>query len=163
MYSCKYYYVYYYIIITDKPSDAPANVRIPEDPITSGSFIVEWDPVTDFFTVNYIIRWYGEDGINGTATLNGPVAGIRLSYTVTGLNTSTNYSVTVHANNTCCGAGPVSNVTMTMTNMEPTTPPPTTSPPTTLPTTSPTLPQSPGNIIFIYLLTRHNWNTVILL
>ena len=51
-----------------------------------------------------------------------------LSYTVTGLTTATSYNVTVFAINTCCGAGPVSDVVMVMTNMRP--------PPTTSPTTS---------------------------
>ena len=108
---CKCVLLYF---ITDKP-DAPMNVRIPEMDITSESFVVKWDAVTDLFTVNYTIRWYGEDGINGTVTVNG------LSCTVTGLNSSTSYSVTVSATNTC-GAGLFSDVIMTMTNMKPTTP-----------------------------------------
>ena len=64
----------------------------------------------DLFTVNYTVRWNGEDGINGITTING------LSYTVTGLTASTSYNVTVVAINTCCGAGPVSDVVMVMTN-----------------------------------------------
>jgi len=118
---------------------------IPEEHITTESFIVQWDAVTDFFTVSYTIRWYGEDGISETATVNGPIAGNRLSYTVTGLTNNTSYNVTVHAINTCCGAGPVSNVTMTMTNMMPPTLPPTTS--STITPTPSTKP--PGNVIFI--------------
>jgi len=124
--------------------DAPMNVRVGE--ITSGSFVVQWDAVTDLFTVSYTIRWYGEDGINGTATVNG------LSYTVTGLTNNTFYDVIVFANNTCCGSGPVSVVIMTLTNMMSTTLP--TPPPTT---------ESPGNVIyFIYvrmyicIATGHN-------
>ena len=115
------------------------NVRIPEMNITRGSFVVQWDAVEDFFTVNYNVSWYEEDGINGTTNVNG------LSHTVTGLTNSTSYSVTVAAINTCCGAGPVSNA-MAMTNERPTTPPPT-SPTSSSPTT-------PGNI-YCYV---HNYS-----
>ena len=118
------------LLNTDAPI-APMNIIIPPDGITSESFIVQWDAVMDLFDVNYTVRWYGEDGSNGTATVNG------LSYNVTGLTANTSYNVTVVASNTCCGAGPVSNVTMT--NMKPTTPPPTSSSP---PVTTP-----PGNVI----------------
>ena len=69
--------------------------------------MVQWDAVMDLFTVNYTVRWYSN---NGTATVNG------LSYTVTGLTANTSYSVTVVAINTCCGAGPVSDVVFVMTN-----------------------------------------------
>ena len=130
-----------YIIITDEP-DAPMNVRIPVEDITSESFVVQWDAVTDFFAVSYTIRWYGEDGMNGTATVNG------LSYTVTGLTNSTSYNVTVHANNTCCGAGPVSNVIMTMTNNRPPIPPSTSS-------------TTPGNRIIAYVLMFVVFNKLI--
>ena len=85
--------------------------------------------MNNIFTVNYTVRWYGEDGSNGTATVNG------LSYTVTGLTANTSYNVTVVAINTCCGAGPVSDVVMVMTNMiSPTT---TSITPTPTPTTTP--------------------------
>ena len=121
------------------------NVIIPEEHITSESFVVKWDVVTDFFTVDYTIRWYGEDSINETANVNG------LSYTVTGLTNNTSYNVTVHANNTCCGAGPDSNVIMNMTNMEPPT-----SPPTLSSTLTPTPNAGPsGNVIF-YICIWHN-------
>ena len=106
----------------DKP-DAPSNVSVPEIDITSGTFVVQWDEVTDIFHFNYNVSWYGEDGNNGTATVTG------LSYTVMWLTANTSYNVTVVAINTCCGAGPVSDVVMAMTNMRPTTPP-------TTPTTS---------------------------
>ena len=105
------------------------NIAIPQDYITSQSFIVRWNLVNDIFTVNYTIRWYGEDDSNGTATVNG------LSYNVTGLTANTSYNVTVAAINTCCGAGPYSNVTNVTTNnimISPTTtsitPTPTTTP-----------------------------------
>ena len=97
------------------------NIRFPEDDITSESFVVQWNEVDDIFPVTYTVRWYGVDGIDNTTTVNEPM------YTVTGLTANTSYNVTVVAINTCCGAGPVSNVTMVMTNNEPTTPPPTTS------------------------------------
>ena len=105
------------------------NVRILEHETTSSSFVVRWGTVTEL-TVNYTVRWYGEDGISGIATTNG------LSYTVTGLTANTSYNVTV-AVMYCGGVGPYSEVIMAMTNMRSTTPPPTSSP-----TTSP----SPPNI-----------------
>ena len=107
------------------PAATPVNIRVLADNITTQFFIVQWDAVMDhFFTINYIVRWYGEDGSNGTVTVNG------LSYTVIGLTANTSYNVTVVAINTCCGAGPVSNV-MVITNDESATlPPPTTLTPT---------------------------------
>ena len=114
--------MYAFILNTGAPSAVAVTDEIPEDDITSESFIVRWSSVNDIFPVNYTVRWYGEDGSNGTATVNG------LSYTVTGLNANTSYNVTVVAINTCCGAGPVSNVVMVMTyNEPPTLPPPTTT------------------------------------
>ena len=86
------------------------NVRIRGD-ITNGSFVVLWDEVTGYFTVNYIVTWYDESGIVGMVTVNCP------PYTVTGLTANTSYNVTVVAINTCCGAGPVSDVIGVMTNM----------------------------------------------
>ena len=121
------------VLNTDAPIAAPMNIIIPPDDITSESFIVQWDAVMDLFDVSYTVRWYGEDGSNETLIVNG------LSYTVTGLTVNTSYNVTVVAINTCCGAGPVSNVVMVMTNNEPPTPPPTSSSP---PVTTP-----PGNVI----------------
>ena len=120
------------LLNTDAPI-APMNIIIQRDGITRESFIVQWDAVMDLFDVNYTVRWYGEGGSNGIATVNG------LSYTVTGLIANTSYNVTVVAINTCCGAGPVSNVVMVMTNNEPPTAPPTSSSP---PVTTP-----PGNVI----------------
>ena len=79
------------------------NVRI-RDNITSESFVVLWDEVMDIFSVTYNVTWYNESGIVGMVTVNSP------PYTVTGLTASTSYNVTVVAINTCCGAGPVSNV-----------------------------------------------------
>ena len=106
------------------------NILIQPDYITNESFIVEWNSVNDIFNVNYTVRWYGEDGSNGIATVDDG-----LSYNVTGLTANTSYNVTVVAINTCCGAGPVSNVVMVMTNMiSPTT---TSIAPTPTPTTTP--------------------------
>ena len=113
------------------------NITFPQDDITSESFVVQWDEVNDIFPVNYTVRWYGEDGSNGTANVTG------LSYTVTGLTNNISYNVTVVAINTCCGTGPVSNVTMVMTNMKPTTLPP--SSPTSNTTATPT-----GNVCYYY-------------
>ena len=107
------------------------NVRIKDD-ITNESFVVLWDEVTDYFTVNYTVTWYNESGIVGMVTVNCP------SYTVTGLTANTSYNVTVVAVNTCCGAGPVSDVIGVMTNMG-----------------EPALPPSPiptaGNFLFLHL------------
>ena len=120
-------YICEYLFNTDAPI-APMNVTIPQNYITSQSFIVRWNSVNNIFTVNYTLRWYGGDGNNGTATVNG------LYYNVTGLTANTSYTVTVVANNTCCGAGPYSIINV-MTNMiSPLTPTPT-------PTTTP-----PGNV-----------------
>ena len=83
---------------------------------TNESFIVRWDAVNDIFPINYYtIRWYGENGNNGTANVT-----TGLSYTVTGLTASTSYTVTVAASNTCCGQGPVSNTMMVTTTATPT-------------------------------------------
>ena len=92
------------------------NIIIPQDNITSELFVVQWDEVDDIFPITYIVRWYGEDGIDNTTTVNEPM------YTVTGLTANTSYNVTIFVINTCCGAGPVSNVFMVMTNLRPTTP-----------------------------------------
>ena len=130
-------YICEYLFNTDAPI-ALMNITIPPADITSQSFIVRWNSVNNIFAVNYTLRWYG-GGSNGTATVNG------LSYTVTGLTANTSYNVTVVAINTCCGAGPVSNVVMVMTNNEPPTPPPTSSSPSV--TTSPTPTTTPsGNV-----------------
>ena len=103
-------YTYIHIFYTGKPADAPMNVRISEK--KNDSFTVQWDPVTDIFPINYTVRWYGED-IDNTTTTN------ELSYNVMGLTGNTSYSVTVVAINTCCGAGPVSDVIMVTTSTSP--------------------------------------------
>ena len=84
------------------------NVTIPPKDIKNDSFVVQWDAVTDIFSVSYTVRWYGED-IDSSNITN------KLSYTVTGLTSNTSYNVTVFAINTCCGAGPVSDVVMVIT------------------------------------------------
>ena len=95
----------------------------------------------DIFPVTYNVTWYNESGIIGMDTVNGT------SYNVTGLTTNTSYNITVVAINTC-GAGPVSNVIMTMTNMRPPTLPP---PTTTTASVTTTLTPSPtsGNIMLL--------------
>ena len=100
------------------------NVRIRDD-ITRESFVVLWDEMIGIFTITYNVTWYDESGIIGMDTVNSP------PHTVTGLITNTSYNVTVVAINTCCGAGPVSDVVEAMTNMRE-------------PTSSPT--HSPGNV-----------------
>ena len=80
------------------------NVRIMDEDTTSESFVVLWDEVMDIFTITYTVTWYNESGIVGMVTVNSP------PYTITGLTANTSYNVTVVAINTCCGAGPVSNV-----------------------------------------------------
>ena len=85
------------------------NITFPPNNTTRESFIVHWDAVMDLFTVNYTVRWYSGDNEIGMASVDG------LSYTVTGLTPNTNYRVTVVAINTCCGAGPVSDVVFVMT------------------------------------------------
>ena len=119
------------------------NIRFREVDITSESFVVQWDAVNDIFPVTYTVRWYRGDNLIGMVSVNG------LSYTVTGLTANTSYNVTVVAINTCCGAGPLSDVVMVMTKMRP----PTESPPDTTTTTTTTIfgtatsaPHTPGNI-----------------
>ena len=119
------------------------NIRFPPDDITSESFVVQWDAVMDLFAVNYTVRWYGGDNEIGMASVDG------LLYTVTGLIANTSYNVTVVAINTCCGAGPVSNFVMVMTNNEPPTLPlPTTTTTTTTTTPVPSSTPPPGNILY---------------
>ena len=38
----------YSLLNTDAPNAAPMNVIIPEDDITTESFVVQWDAVDDF-------------------------------------------------------------------------------------------------------------------
>ena len=108
-----YIFIYYN---ADVPSGV-MNVTIRDD-ITSESFVVLWDEVMDIFIITYNVTWYNDSGIIGMDTVNSP------PYTVTGLTANISYNVTVVANNTCCGAGPVSDVVEAMTNMrEPTSSP----------------------------------------
>ena len=123
-------------VITDLQTSAPMNIMIPPDDITSESFIVQWDAVTEL-AINYSVRWYGEDVDNRADNVTG------LSYTVTGLAANTSYNVTVAA--MYCGeAGLYSVVMMTMTNMRPTTPP------QTSPSSLVTIPT--GNICFTHIM-----------
>ena len=128
-------YVCIYYCNADVPSGV-MNVRIR---ITNESFVVLWDEVMDIFTITYTVTWYNDSGIIGMDTVNNP------PYTVTGLTTNTYYYVTVVAINTCCGAGPVSDVTMTMTNDEPPTPP--------IPTISPTPAPTTGKLTYVLILS----------
>ena len=122
--------------LTDPPP-APMNIRFPPDNITNESFVIQWDAVNDFFAVNYTVTWYRGDNEIGMASVDEP------PYTVTGLTANTSYSVTVVAINTCCGAGPVSDIIMVMTNMTSMI-----SPTTTRTTATPTPTTSPsGNVL----------------
>ena len=89
------------------------NIRVPKKNITDNSIVIMWDPLVDLFPVDYILRWYGEDGINKTVTIIGS------SHTVAGLTSNTSYRFLLFANNTCCGAGPVSEVITVKTNAKP--------------------------------------------
>ena len=85
-------------------------------------------------TVNYTVRWYGED-VNETTTTN------ELSYIVTGLTANTLYNVIV-AVMYCGEVGPYSEVITAMTNMRPITSPTTSS-----------SPPNTGNVVFMYTYT----------
>ena len=121
-------------VYTDVQNAVPMGVTVPEEHITSESFIVQWDRVSNY-PGNYTVRWYGEDGSSGMDTVNG------LSYTVTGLTALTSYNVTV-AVYTCLGAGQFSNIIMTMTN--------------NLPPTSPPSPTTPGNVMIHSVYIKMN-------
>ena len=142
MYVCMYTMyvnISYFTYITDT-SNVVRSVRIRDD-ITIESLVVLWDEVMDIFTITYNVTWYDDSGIIGMDTVNSP------PYTVTGLTANTSYNVTVVAINTCCGAGPVSDVVMVMTNDEPPTPPPPSPSPTT---SSPSPSGTPGKIYNFY-------------
>ena len=142
MYVCMYTMyvnISYFTYITDT-SNVVRSVRIRDD-ITIESLVVLWDEVKDIFTITYNVTWYDDSGIIGMDTVNSP------PYTVTGLTADTSYNVTVVAINTCCGAGPVSDVVMVMTNDEPPTPPP---PSPSLTTLSPSPSGTPGKIYNFY-------------
>ena len=129
----------YFTYITDT-SNVVRSVRIRDD-ITIESLVVLWDEVMDSFTITYNVTWYDDSGIIGMDTVNSP------PYTVTGFTANTSYNVTVVAINTCCGAGPVSDVVMVMTNDEPPIPPPPSPSPTT---SSPSPSGTPGKIYNFY-------------
>ena len=122
---------YTHYVNTDLQIPTPMNVTITESETTSGSFVVQWDPVTEL-TVTYTVRWYIGDDEIGMASVDG------LSYIVTGLTANTSYNVIV-ALMYCGEVGPYSEVIMATTNMTPTTPPPTSTP-----TTS-------GNVVFMHI------------
>ena len=122
------------------------NDEIPSDDITNQSIVVRWSSVNDIFPVNYTVRWYRGDTVIGMATVNG------LSYTVTGLTANTSYNVTVVAINTCCGAGPVSDVVMVMTNNEPPTIPP---PTTTITPMASSTPPPGNNVSYSYVIATY--------
>ena len=112
-------YIYVHLIYNSDVPNAVMNVRIRDD-ITNESFVVLWDEVMDIFTITYIVTWHNKSDIIEMDTVGSP------PYTVTGLTANTSYNVTVVAINTCCGAGPVSNVVVaTKESMTP-TPNPTT-------------------------------------
>ena len=112
-------YIYVHLICNSDVPNAVMNVRIGDD-ITNESFVVLWDEVMDIFTITYIVTWHNKSDIIEMDTVGSP------PYTVTGLTANTSYNVTVVAINTCCGAGPVSNVVVaTKESMTP-TPNPTT-------------------------------------
>ena len=136
---CKYLFLF---LFTDVP-DAVMNVRTMDKDTTSESFVVLWDEVMDIFNITCNVTWYNESGIVGMDTVNSP------PYTVTGLTANTSYNVTVVAINTCCGAGPVSDVVEAMTNDEPPT-----SPPSSLTIVSPTPSLTPGKINSYYKYIR---------
>ena len=126
--------------ITDVPN-VVMNVTISEADTTGESFVVLWDEVMDIFTITYIVTWYYENDIVGMVIVNSP------PYTVTGLTVNTSYNVTVVANNTCCGPGPVSNVVMAMTNMRKPIRPPSLIPTSSSLTTTPSPMPNDGNLI----------------
>ena len=107
-----------YECITDPPQTAPMIIICREMDITNESFVIQWDAVNDVFRVIYTVRWYRGNDLIGMDSVD------KLSYTVTGLTVNTSYNVTVVAVNTCCGAGPVSNVIILTTNSKPPTIPP---------------------------------------
>ena len=118
---CKcFLFIYIYFVYTDVQNAVAMGVTVPEEHITSESFVVQWDRVSNY-NGNYVVRWYGEDDSSGMDTVNG------LSYNVTGLTALTSYNVTV-AVDTCLGAGQFSNIIMTMTNNESPTSPPSPTP-----------------------------------
>ena len=97
-----------FCLITDIQNAVPMGLTVLEEHITSESFVVQWDRVSNY-TGNYTVRWYEEVGSSGMDTVNG------LSYTVTGLTALTSYNITV-AVDTCLGAGQFSDIVMTVTN-----------------------------------------------
>ena len=148
MYVHTYVNIYTYFN-TGPPTTAPMNIMFPPDDINNESFVVQWDAVDDFFPIIYTVRWYRGDDEIGMANVTG------LRHTVIGLTNNTYYNITVVAINTCCGAGPVSNVTMVMTNNQPPTmPPPTTA--TAAATPTPTV--TTGNIHITYVFTYYLCN-----
>jgi len=66
--------------------------------------MIQWNEVIDMFPVTYEVTWFDGNGDNGSASTN------QSSYTINGLTYDNSYNVAVIAINTCCGAGPASNI-----------------------------------------------------
>ena len=86
--------LYFNICTVDVPDDVMITTTYNS---TSGSLLVQWNEVTDYFTVKYTIAWYTDSGIIGMDTVNSP------PYTITGLTANRSYNVTVVDINTCRG------------------------------------------------------------
>ena len=102
------------------PPSKPMSVESSVNESTNQTFIVRWDKVNDFFTITYMVTWTNESYTNSSNT-----AATSLTVTDRRLTANTAYNVTVTAINTCCGAGPTSDVILARTNLNPPTPPPT--------------------------------------
>ena len=96
--------IYCYVLYADTPKQ-PTGITISQR--TCDSVMVQWDKVINMFPITYEVTWSGGNGDNGSATTN------HSSYTINGLTYDTSYNVTVAAINTCCGAGPSSNIILT--------------------------------------------------
>jgi len=95
----------HYASYADTP-EQPTNITVSQR--TCDSVMVLWDEVIDMFPITYKVTWSDGNGDNGSNTTD------QLSYTINGLTYDTSYNVTVIAINTCCGAGPSSNIMLTI-------------------------------------------------
>ena len=98
---------YTIIMHIDTPKQ-PTNITVSQR--TCNSFMVQWDEVIDMFPVTYEVTWSDGNGDSESDTTD------QSSYTINGLTYDTSYNVTVVAINTCCGAGPASNIVLTTNN-----------------------------------------------